>query len=77
MNLLYYGDNLPILRDHLASASVDLIYLDPPFKLASMSLTTSRSVCYTSLRHHMGGPGQCRTTPGEAARSAEGRLACH
>ena len=31
MNLLYYGDNLPILRDHVATASVDLIYLDPPF----------------------------------------------
>jgi hypothetical protein len=31
MNLLYYGDNLPILRDHVATASVDFIYLDPPF----------------------------------------------
>ena len=31
-NTLYYGDNLDILRDHIASESVDLIYLDPPFK---------------------------------------------
>jgi hypothetical protein len=31
MNRLYYGDNLDILRDHIASESVDLIYLDPPF----------------------------------------------
>lgn len=31
MNHLYYGDNLLVLRDHVASASVDLIYLDPPF----------------------------------------------
>ena len=31
-NVLYYGDNLGILRDHIASESVDLIYLDPPFK---------------------------------------------
>ncbi|MDD9954865.1 MAG: DNA methyltransferase [Anaerolineaceae bacterium] len=31
MNKLYYGDNLPILRDHFDDASVDLIYLDPPF----------------------------------------------
>ena len=31
MNRLYYGDNLPILREHLADESVDLIYLDPPF----------------------------------------------
>ena len=30
-NKLYFGDNLNILRDHIADASVDLIYLDPPF----------------------------------------------
>jgi site-specific DNA-methyltransferase (adenine-specific) len=30
-NALYYGDNLEILRDHIADESVDLIYLDPPF----------------------------------------------
>jgi DNA modification methylase len=30
-NKLYFGDNLDILRDHIASESVDLIYLDPPF----------------------------------------------
>jgi adenine specific DNA methylase Mod len=30
-NKLYFGDNLEILRDHVADASVDLIYLDPPF----------------------------------------------
>ena len=30
-NTLYYGDNLKILREYLADASVDLIYLDPPF----------------------------------------------
>ncbi len=31
-NLLYYGDNLKILREHIEDESVDLIYLDPPFK---------------------------------------------
>ena len=31
MNHLYYGDNLDVLRDHIASESVDLVYLDPPF----------------------------------------------
>lgn len=31
MNALYYGDNLDILRKHIADESVDLIYLDPPF----------------------------------------------
>ncbi len=28
---LYYGDNLHLLRTQIADASVDLIYLDPPF----------------------------------------------
>jgi DNA modification methylase len=28
---LYYGDNLDVLRRHVASESVDLVYLDPPF----------------------------------------------
>ncbi|MGB3341280.1 MAG: DNA methyltransferase [bacterium] len=32
MNKLYYGDNLDILREHIKDESVDLIYLDPPFK---------------------------------------------
>ena len=31
MNTLYYGDNLKILRDYIKDASVDLVYLDPPF----------------------------------------------
>jgi len=31
-NRLYYGDNLDVLRQHIADESVDLIYLDPPFK---------------------------------------------
>ena len=30
-NVLHYGDNLDILRRYLPDASVDLIYLDPPF----------------------------------------------
>ena len=30
-NTLYYGDNLTVLREHVATASVDLCYLDPPF----------------------------------------------
>ena len=31
-NTLYYGDNLEVLREHVPDESVDLIYLDPPFK---------------------------------------------
>ena len=30
-NTLYYGDNLEILRQHVAAEAVDLVYLDPPF----------------------------------------------
>lgn len=31
-NTLYYGDNLEILREYIPNESIDLIYLDPPFK---------------------------------------------
>ena len=30
-NVLYYGDNLEILRNYIPDNSIDLIYLDPPF----------------------------------------------
>jgi 16S rRNA G966 N2-methylase RsmD len=31
-NFLYYGDNLDILRRYIKDETIDLIYLDPPFK---------------------------------------------
>jgi DNA modification methylase len=31
-NVLYYGDNLEILKRYIADESIDLVYLDPPFK---------------------------------------------
>jgi len=31
-NVLYYGDNLDVLRRHIKDESIDLVYLDPPFK---------------------------------------------
>lgn len=30
-NVLYYGNNLDVLRRHVKAESVDLVYLDPPF----------------------------------------------
>lgn len=30
--MLYFGDNLRVLRENIADESVDLVYLDPPFK---------------------------------------------
>jgi site-specific DNA-methyltransferase (adenine-specific) len=32
MNYLYYGDNLDVLRRYIKDETVDLVYLDPPFK---------------------------------------------
>lgn len=34
-NRLFFGDNLDILREHVADESVDLVYLDPPFNSAA------------------------------------------
>ena len=31
-NVLYYGDNLDILQRYIKEETIDLIYLDPPFK---------------------------------------------
>lgn len=31
LNTLHFGDNLDVLRKHIETESVDLIYLDPPF----------------------------------------------
>jgi len=30
-DILYYGDNLKILQEHIPDNSIDLVYLDPPF----------------------------------------------
>jgi adenine specific DNA methylase Mod len=32
VNQLFYGDNLDVLRRYIKDESVDLVYLDPPFK---------------------------------------------
>jgi DNA modification methylase len=31
-NILYYGDNLDVLRRYIKDETIDLVYLDPPFK---------------------------------------------
>lgn len=31
INRLYYGDNLGVIRENVATESIDLVYLDPPF----------------------------------------------
>jgi site-specific DNA-methyltransferase (adenine-specific) len=37
---LFCGDNLLLLREHIADASVDLVYLDPPFNSGHPYYTT-------------------------------------
>ena len=37
-NKLYFGDNLHVLREHIADESVDLVYLDPPFNSNAVEL---------------------------------------
>ena len=51
-NTLYYGDNLPILRDYIPDESIDLIYLDPPFN-------SNRS--YNVLFRETAGPSPAQT----------------
>ena len=34
-NLLLYGDNLDVLRNRIPSASVDLVYLEPPHSVSA------------------------------------------
>jgi len=42
-NTLYFGDNLDILRRHMADESVDLIYLDPPFNSNATYILVAKS----------------------------------
>ncbi len=47
MKALYYGDNLQVLHDSIATESVDLIYLDPRFN----SKATYNVGCQGQSRH--------------------------
>lgn len=54
-NLPFDGDNLEVLRKHVTSESVDLIYLDPPFNSNRsynvLSRTSGLHRCYKGFRH--------------------------
>ncbi len=47
---LYYGDNLTILKEHIKSESVDLIYLDPPFNSSA-----TYNVLFSTPKGHQSG----------------------
>lgn len=42
-NKLFYGDNLDVLREHIATESVDLIYLEAPFNSNAGSVVLGHS----------------------------------
>ncbi len=66
MKALYYGDNLAALRDSIATESVDLIYLDPPFN--------SNATYNVGL---LGYSGRSTDEPKESAYSQEATLHRH
>jgi 16S rRNA G966 N2-methylase RsmD len=51
-NVLFYGDNLDVLRQHVDAESVDLIYLDPPFN--------SNRSCNVLFKSHSGEDSQAQ-----------------
>ncbi len=55
MKALYYGDNLQVLRDSIATESVDLIYLDPPFNTRYRGSTYNVGLLGESGRDRMRG----------------------
>jgi len=59
---LYFGDNLNILRDYVEDATVDLIYLDPPF---NSSATYYRAFVAPPFRAALAGLKPGATASGE------------
>ena len=57
MNSIYYGDNLPILRD-MPTESVDLIYIDPPFNTGKVQARTRLKTTLDSNGDRTGFKGQ-------------------
>ena len=48
-NVLYYGDNLKILRnrEYFSDECIDLIYLDPPFNSKGMEMPLQKQTSVT------------------------------
>jgi len=53
-NVLYYGDNLEILRKYIPDNSIDLVYLDPPFN--------SKATYNVLYKEKTGEPSQAQIT---------------
>ena len=76
-NKLFFGDNLPILREHVADESVDLIYLDPPFNSNATYNVLFREAGGLAGREPAGHPSAgliaCADVPPRPAPPAERR----
>lgn len=58
-NRLFYGDNLPVLREHIETESVDLVYLDPPFNSNRWGRVKSSGLGRLPMAHAPGGVQDC------------------
>jgi 16S rRNA G966 N2-methylase RsmD len=68
-NTLFYGDNLPVLREYVPDESIDLVYLDPPFNPEGQRPVVSLPGSHRLLRQRQVVPGLRRASP----RSAHAR----
>ena len=57
LNRIYFGDNLPILRD-MPEGSVDLIYIDPPFNTGKVQGRTQIKTVRSEAGDRTGFGGQ-------------------
>jgi DNA modification methylase len=48
--ILYYGDNLEILRRYIENESVDLVHLDPPYNTGNDQLKTNTALQMESAK---------------------------
>lgn len=70
MNRIYFGDNLEILRS-LPSASVELIYIDPPFNTGKVQARTQLRTERSETGDRTGFTGQRYTTTRIGSKSYE------
>ncbi len=69
MKALYYGNNLQVLRDSIATESVDLIYLDPPFNSnATDNVGNQGSSGRDRMRGRTAACSQQQRAPGQAGK---------
>jgi 16S rRNA G966 N2-methylase RsmD len=75
MKALYYGDNLQVLRDSIATESVDLIYLDPRF---NSNATSNDGLLGQSGRDRMRDrTAACSHEPSSMIRLKHGGIQAH